>query len=74
LFWAYKVFIPPAPQNCCIHIVYFIFFKDFIYLFETERMRERAHEKGEGQREKQVPAEQGVKGPYFNVSLCNKYL
>ena len=29
------------------------FFKDFIYLFEKETVRE--HERGEGQREKQTP-------------------
>ena len=40
-------------------LFFFIFFKDFIYLFERERMRERAHERGEGQREEQTPCRAG---------------
>jgi len=41
------------------HSVLFCFFKDFIYLFEREKMRETAHERGEGQREKQTPCRAG---------------
>jgi len=37
----------------------FFFFKDFVCLFERERMRETAHERGEGQREKQTPCRAG---------------
>jgi len=56
--------LPREVHRLSLSLGKYLFFEDFIYLFEREREREclRAHARwGERQREKQTPAEQGAR-------------
>ena len=41
-------------KTMILYVGFYLFFEDFIYLFDRERQREREHKQGEWEREKQA--------------------